>query len=62
MTIVIIMMIMMFEYYYDADYHLVQLLGGHKHLVFAHLQVALQVLDSPVTKQIGREVMKNWKS
>ena len=46
----------------DADCHLVQLLGGHKHLVFAHLQVALQVLDSPVTKQIGREVMKNWKT
>ena len=34
----------------DFDYHLIQLLSGHQHLVLAHLQVALQVLDSPVSQ------------
>ena len=36
----------------NADYHLIKLLSCNKHLVFAHLQVALQVLNSPVTNQI----------
>ena len=41
-------------------YDLIQLLGGHQHLVFAHLQVALQVLNSPATNDWLKLEYKCW--